>query len=107
MSRQILRKKRPMTAREAAEMFGVNPRTVRSWNAMKREDWIDEQAATREAIRAYHDDDGHTWPETAKHFGMSVGAVRNRTYSARKERKAEALARAEEARHDGEVPLFD
>jgi uncharacterized protein YjcR len=105
MARAILRKKRPLPAREMAEMFGVNPRTIRSWNAMKREDWIDEQAALREAVRAYHDDEGHTWPQTAAHFGMSQDAARARCYRARREREAEA---AEKSKHmDGEVPLFD
>ena len=105
MVRATLRKKRPMTAREAAALFDVNPRTIRSWNAIKREDWIDEQATLREAIRAYHDDEGHTWPQTAEHFNMSQGAVRQRCYRARKEREAEA---AEKSKHmDGEVPLFD
>ena len=107
MTRTILRKKRPMTAREAAELFDVSPRTIRSWHAMKREDWIDEQAATREAVRAYHDDEHHTWPQTAEHFGMSQGAVRQRCYRARKERAAEAAARAEAEAHAGEIPLFD
>lgn len=105
MTRTILRKKRPLSAREMAEMFGVNPRTIRSWNAVKREDWIDEQAAMRESIRAYHDDEGHTWPQTAEHFGMSSSAVRQRCYRARKEREAEA---AEKSKHlPGEMPLFD
>ena len=107
MTRTILRKKRPLPAREMAEMFGVNPRTIRSWNAVKREDWIDEQAAMRESIRAYHDDEGHTWPQTAEHFNMSQGAVRQRCYRARKERAAEAEEKARNEVHKNEVPLFD
>lgn len=107
MVRTILRKKRPMTAREAAELFNVHPRTIQSWVAMEREDWIDEQAATREAVRAYHDDEGHTWPQTAEHFNMSQGAVRQRCYRARKERAAEAEEKAREEAHKNEVPLFE
>jgi DNA-directed RNA polymerase specialized sigma24 family protein len=57
-----------------------------------REDWIDEQATLRESIRAYHDDDGHSWSQTAEHFNMTQGAVRQRAYRARKEREAEAKA---------------
>lgn len=90
---QTIRAKRPVSAKAAAEAYGVSERTIRRWSSQTREDWIDEQAATREAIRAYHDDDGHTWPETAKHFGMSTDAARRRTYRARKERAAEAEAR--------------
>ncbi|WP_417353805.1 hypothetical protein [Gordonibacter pamelaeae] len=82
-------------------------RTVKSWNSQTREDWIDEQAATREAVRAYHDDEGHTWPQTAEHFNMSQGAVRQRCYRARKERAAEAEEKARNEAHKNEVPLFD
>lgn len=90
MVRTTLRKKRPVSARELAEAYGVSTRTIQSWVAMKREDWIDEQAAMREAVRSYHDDEGHTWPQTAEHFNMSQGAVRQRCYRARKEREDEA-----------------
>lgn len=105
MTVQTIRKKRPMPARELAEAYGVSIRTIKRWNSQTREDWIDEQAATREAIRAYHDDEGHSWTQTVEHFNMSLSAVRQRAYKARKERAAEA---EEKARHmDGEVPLFD
>lgn len=105
MTVQTIRKKRPMPARELAEAYGVSIRTIKRWNSQTREDWIDEQAATREAIRAYHDDEGHSWAQTVEHFNMSLSAVRQRCYRARKERKAEA---EEKAKHlDGEVPLFD
>ena len=98
MVRTTLRKKRPVSARELAEAYGVSTRTIQSWVAMKREDWID-------AVRSYHDDEGHTWPQTAEHFNMSQGAVRQRCYRARKEREAEA---AEKSKHlPGEMPLFD
>lgn len=94
MTYKTIRKKRPLPARVVAEMYGVSIRTVKSWNSQTREDWIDEQAATREAVRAYHDDEGHTWPQTAAHFTMTQGAVRQRAYRARKERQAEAEAKA-------------
>ena len=58
MTYKTIRKKRPLPARVVAEMYGVSIRTVKSWNSQTREDWIDEQAATREAVRAYHDDEG-------------------------------------------------
>lgn len=90
MSVQTIRKKRPLPAKELAAMYDVSVRTIYRWNSQTREDWIDEQAATREAIRAYHDDEHHTWPQTADHFNMSQGAVRQRCYRARKERAAEA-----------------
>lgn len=96
---QTIRKKRPITAREAAERFEVSERTIRRWNSQERSAWIDEQATLRESIRAYHDDDHHSWSETAKHFGMSLSAVRQRAYSARRER-AEEKARRNEAGND-------
>lgn len=107
MTYKTIRKKRPLPARVVAEMYGVSIRTVKSWNSQTREDWIDEQAATREAVRTYHDDEGHTWPQTAEHFNMSQGAVRQRCYRARKERAAEAEEKAKEEAHKNEVPLFD
>jgi uncharacterized protein YjcR len=107
MTVQTIRKKRPMPARELWEAYGVSIRTIKRWNSRRPGDWIDEQAATREAIRAYHDDGGHSWAQTVEHFNMSLSAVRQRAYKARvrSERAAEA---EEKARHmDGEVPLFD
>ena len=65
------------------------------------------ELATLQAVRAYHDDEGHTWPQTAEHFNMSQGAVRQRCYRARKERAAEAEEKAKEEAHKNEVPLFD
>lgn len=86
---QTIRKKRPLPARQLAEMYDVTPRTIMRWAAQTRADWIDEQAAGREAIRAYHDDDGHSWTQTAKHFHLSLSTVKERAYRARKERAAE------------------
>ena len=82
---QTIRKKRPLPARQLAEMYDVTPRTIMRWAAQTRADWIDEQAAGREAIRAYHDDDGHSWTQTAKHFHLSLSTVKERAYRARKE----------------------
>lgn len=104
---QTIRKKRPLPARQLAEMYDVTPRTIMRWAAQTRSDWIDEQAAGREAIRAYHDDDGHSWTQTAKHFHLSLSTVKERAYRARKERAAEAEEKARNEVHKNEVPLFD
>ena len=106
MTIKTIRKKRPLSARKAAETYGVSIRTIQRWASQPREEWIDDQATTREAIRAYHDDDGHSWAATAEHFNMSTSAVRQRAYKARKERAAEAKAAEEAEAHRGEVPLF-
>lgn len=104
---QTIRKKRPLPARQLAEMYDVTPRTIMRWAAQTRADWIDEQAAGREAIRAYHDDDGHSWTQTAKHFHLSLSTVKERAYRARKERAAEAEEKARNEVHKNEVPLID
>lgn len=78
-----------MTAREAAQVLGISERTVRSLVAQNRDEWIAEQAARRERIRAFHDDEGHSWSETARHFGVSHDNVKKLAYRARKERAAE------------------
>ena len=52
-------------------------------------------AEAREATRAYKDDEGHTWRETAEHFKLGVNAVQHRVYRARKEREAEAAERVQ------------
>lgn len=102
---ETIRKKRPMSARALAEMWDVSPRTIQRWASQTREAWMDEQAAGRETIRAYHDDEGHSWSQTAEHFALAQSTVKERAYRARKERAAEA---AEASRHlPGEVPLFD
>lgn len=87
-----LRQKRRMTAKEGAEKLGVTPRHVRNLVAQTREEWITEKATEREAIRAYHDEGGHSWPETGKHFGLAEDTVKRRAYRARKERAAEKAA---------------
>lgn len=107
MTIKTIRKKRPLPAKELAEAYDVSVRTIYRWNSQTREEWIDEQATLRESIRAYHDDDGHSWAATAKHFNMTQGAVRARAYRARKERAAEAEEKARNEAHKNEVPLFE
>ena len=107
MTIQTIRKKRPLPAKELAEAYDVSVRTIYRWNSQTREEWIDEQATLRESIRAYHDDDGHSWSQTAAHFNMTQGAVRQRAYRARKERQAEAEEKARNEAHKNEVPLFE
>lgn len=88
------RRKRRVSAREGAAITGYTPRHVRRLVALSREEWIIEKATEREAIRAYHDEEGHSWPETGKHFGLAEDTVKRRAYRARKERAAEREAAA-------------
>lgn len=83
-----------LTAKEAAENVGVSERTARRWTSQTREQYLRQQAQRREKIRRYHDDQGHSWPETAKHFRISEDCVRRLAYKARKERAREAEEKA-------------
>lgn len=99
---ETVRRKRRVTAREGAEITGLTPRHVRRLVAQPREEWINEKADEREKIRAYHDDEGHTWEQTAAHFGTSIYNVQKRAYRARKERAEEELAKTQP-----QLPLED
>ncbi len=78
------------TAQEAAEIVGTSVRTAQRWTSRSRAEWIQQMADEREAIRAFHDDENHSWTETAKHFRLTLSTVKDRAYRARKERAREA-----------------
>lgn len=77
------------TIKEASELTGLSPRSIRRWTSRSRDEWLAQKATQREEIRAFHDDQGHSWTETASHFGLSLSTVKERAYRARKERAAE------------------
>lgn len=77
------------TAREAAERVGVSVSTAQRWTSLPRDRWLTNMAKEREEIRAYHDDQGHSWTETAQRFDLHPDTVKKRAYRARKERAAE------------------
>lgn len=77
-----------------AEKTGLSQRTIARHTSRSRAEWIAQKAAEREAIRAYHDDEGHSWTETAKHFGLDYSTVKQRAYRARKERAQHGEARS-------------
>lgn len=83
------------TIREATEITGLSPRSVRRWTSRSRAEWLQDMADEREAIRAFRDEEGHSWPETAKHFRLDVSTVKRRAYKARKERAQETADRAQ------------
>lgn len=104
--RPTTRAKRKVTAAEGARITGLSARHVQRLVAQPRDEWLAEQAARRERIRAYHDDEGHSWSETAKHFNVSEDTVMRLGYRARKERAAERET-AEKARNEAlNPPLF-
>ena len=90
---------RRVTAKEGARLTGVSERQVRRLVALPRDEWIAQRAAKREAIRAYHDD-GHTWPETAVHFGLAPITVQQQARRARRDRAAAQAATAADTHED-------
>lgn len=77
------------TAKEAAKRAGTSERTAQRWTSRTRAEWLQQKAEEREAIRAYHDDEDHSWSETARHFRLSIDTVKQRAYRARKEHTAQ------------------
>lgn len=77
---------------ELSRKTGLAKSTIAKHTSRTRAEWIAQKAQEREEIRAYHDDQGHSWPETAAHFNLSVTNVKERAYRARKERAEEKQA---------------
>lgn len=77
---------------ELSKRTGLSKATIARHTSLNREEWLLQKAQEREAIRAYHDDEGHSWTETAKHFGLAPVTVQQRARRARKERAEEKQA---------------
>lgn len=71
--------------RDLSESTGLSRATIARHTSQSREEWLQKKAEEREAIRTFHDDENHSWPETAKKFGVSVDTVKRRAYRARRE----------------------
>lgn len=88
-------------------MLGVSKRTVQRLTSKSRQQYLQEQAERRERVRVYHDDEGHSWTETASHFGVHVDTVKRLAYRARKERAPRTLERGGNTpRINQQPPLF-
>lgn len=74
---------------ELTQKSGLSRATIVRHTSRTREQWIKQKAQEREAIRAYHDDEGHSWSQTARHFGLSTSTVQQRARRARRERAEE------------------
>lgn len=70
---------------ELTQKSGLSRATIVRHTSRTREEWIAQKAQEREAIRAYHDDEGHSWSQTAKYFGLSTSTVQQRARRARRE----------------------
>lgn len=80
---------------DLAQRTGLSKATIARHTSRTRAEWLQDMADEREAIRAFHDDEGHSWSETAKHFRLTLSTVKDRAYRARKERAQEAADRAQ------------
>lgn len=80
---------------EMAQGTGLSEATIKRWTSRTREEWIQQKADEREEIRAFHDDQGHSWTETAARYRLDISTVKRRAYRARKERLAEESSRAD------------
>jgi DNA-binding Lrp family transcriptional regulator len=87
--------RRGRSMRDLAESTGLSRATIARHTSLTRDEWLQQKAAEREEIRAFHDDQEHSWPETADHFGLSEDTVKRRAYRARKERAQEEDERAQ------------
>jgi transposase len=66
--------KRKQTARELAELYGVNERTIRRAVAQPRDEYLGEAERRRQTIRAMRSQ-GMTMRAIAAELGVSVGTV--------------------------------
>lgn len=82
------------TTKEAAKITGLSTRSIQRWTSIPRSQYLREQERRREEIRTYHDDHGHTCPETAKHYGTTESNVKQLAYRARRKNAREAEERA-------------
>ncbi|WP_432489006.1 RNA polymerase sigma factor [Kineococcus sp. SYSU DK018] len=75
--------RRKVTAREAAEKYGVSPRTVRRLVAEPRSDFL-SRAAARRAQAVQLRLDGASYAEIAEAMGCSTGSVGSLLHDARR-----------------------
>jgi len=72
---ETIRQPRKMTAAEAAERLGVTPRTIRRYQAEKREDFLSRSAERQRIAHEMHEL-GMTWQEVGEKMNCSAAAAR-------------------------------
>lgn len=92
---------------ETAAAFEVSPATVIAETAALRRDYREAQLHRRELIRAHHDDQQHSWRQTADAFDIHPDTARRLARRARTERAAELREIERLSREAQEPPLFD
>ena len=80
---------------DMARGTGLSEATIKRWTSRSREQWLQQKADEREEIRAFHDEQGHSWTETAARYRLDISTVKRRAYRARKERAQEEAERAQ------------
>ena len=80
---------------DLAEATGLSRATIARHTSRTRGEWIQQKADEREEIRAFHDEQGHSWTETAARYRLDISTVKRRAYRARKERAQEEAERAQ------------
>ena len=86
--------------RGLSEKTGLSIATIRRHTSLPRDEWLTKKAAEREAILTFHDDEGHSWTQTAAHFGLHVDTVRRRARRARRDRAAAQAATTADTHED-------
>ena len=74
-----IRRKRGKTAREMAERLGVTPRTIRSYMAQERSEWLTEARARQEQAAKLRDS-GMSWAQVAEQMGLQEAAAKQLGY---------------------------
>lgn len=74
MTQTPARAKRPQTARELADRFGVSPRTIRRTVALPRDEYLSEAAKRHQRIRELRAE-GLSMRAIAAEVNVSVSAV--------------------------------
>lgn len=87
--------RRGRSIRDLTGTTGLSRATIARHTSRSRAEWLQQKADEREAIRVFHDDEGHSWTQTATRFRLDVSTVKRRAYRARQERAQEAADRAQ------------
>lgn len=96
MNDTIIRKKRKVTAKEAAKRLGLSERTIRNYQAEYRSDY-EKRAGERRELAYKLRSQGKTWAEVGRLLDCSAEAARalNKRYLAL-QKQAEEQAKKEE-----------
>lgn len=78
-----------------SEKIRLTPSAIAHHTSRSRDEWVQQKADERESNRAFHDEEGHSWPQTTRHFRLDVSTVKRRAHKACKEREQDAADQAQ------------